>query len=305
MTTPITVVTGATGFLGSAVVERLIRAGYHCHVISRNPERARTRLPSSVTAAAWGAPLPGATHNIIHLAGESVAGIWTPRKRRNIIHSRTSTLGLLSDQIRALPLPPAALVSASAVGYYGDRPGEQLTESSAPDPHRRFRCEVCDRWEIAARTATAGLPTRLVMLRYGNILSPTGGLLGAFLTAFRHARTVAHLGEPGTIKPWISLRDAASLTVHSLRTELAGPVNATSPSASTSAELYQCIAKHLGLSRHITIPPRLAKLAMGELVHAFTEDQHVLPLRALADGFRFTHPTLQDYFASLHSPARP
>ncbi|MDG2122862.1 MAG: DUF1731 domain-containing protein [Verrucomicrobiales bacterium] len=306
MNQPVTVITGATGFLGKAVLDRLLSAGHRCHAISRNPTRARNHLPASVTTAGWSDPLPTTTRHVINLAGDSIASIWTTRKRHRILHSRTSTLATLAAKIRSLPEPPLSLVSASAVGFYGDRPGETLTESSPPDPNRRFRFEVCNAWEHAAQAAVAGLPTRLVTLRYGNILDPSGGLLAAFSKIFRLTRTISHLGSPNSFKPWISLHDAAALTVFATANPcLMNQVNATSPTPAVSSDFYLHIARFLEIQRQVLVHPRLARLALGELAQAFAEDQRILPTRALASGFDFAHPTLDTCFASLQSPANP
>ena len=144
-------ITGATGFLGRPITRHLHAIGWECIAVSRNPARADVPGANRVVTLD---ELPECDA-VLHLAGESVVGLWTPAKRRAILHSRVETTRALIAQMGALPRPPRVFLCASAVGWYGHRPGEILTEDSTPDPTRAFRWQVCDAWERAAAEAEA------------------------------------------------------------------------------------------------------------------------------------------------------
>jgi uncharacterized protein len=231
-----------------------------------------------VRACAWDA-LP-ATDAIIHLAGESVAGIWTPWKRRRVLESRVSTTRLLAAH------PSSVFLSASAVGYYGDRPGEVLTESSAPDPANRFRAQVCRAWE----QATSGAPGRVVQLRLGHVLALGGGYIGTLLPLFRIGAGCI-FGNAAARVSWITIFDTVRLIGFALENErFSGPLNITTPNSMTQSELARGIATHCNRRVLARIPAWLLRGCLGEAAQALTEDQDIRPANAIDAGFRFEFP---------------
>ena len=281
-------ITGATGFIGRPLVAHLATLGHRSIVLSRSPERAaRIAFPSGTEIAANRAmPVCDA---VIHLAGESVAGLWTPAKRRRIMESRVESTRRIIAELRTREHKPHTLLVASAVGYYGDRPGELLNEDSAPDPNRGFRSEVCRAWEEAAQEAET-LGIRVARLRLGNVMSTNGGFLGAMLPLWRRGACFL-LGNPEAAISWISREDAVRLIAFALESDqLRGPVNVVSPHAITQRTLVTSIAGRLGRSVIGKVPGWLLGASLGEFATALLDDQRVVPAAAESAGFHYQHP---------------
>ncbi len=269
---------GAGGFLGRALVPRL-EAARHTAIA----------LPRALGA------LP-AVDAVVHLAGESIGGFWTARKRREIRASRVEGTRRLVERMRDLARPPRVFVCASAAGYYGHRPGEVLDEEAAPG--RGFRSEVCLAWEDEARRAEA-LGVRTVFLRLGTVLDPEGGYLAAILPFLRLGLCFI-LGRWSDRFSWISREDALRLVEFCLQDDsVSGPVNATAPRSATQKELALALADLAG--RHVLgrLPRRVLRLALGELARAFIDSQDVRPRKAMEGGFQFRHPDIASLVGSL------
>ncbi len=282
------VLTGATGFLGRPLVAHLAHLGYECIVLTRDVARARARgLPPEVRLASID-DLPAADV-VIHLAGESIAGLWTQRKRRAILDSRIEGTCRLVAAMRRARTRPHTFLSASAVGIYGNRPGELLDEASETDPRDRFRAEVCRSWEEAANAADA-FGVRVVNLRIGNVFDPAGGYLGGLLPLYRHCGGWM-FGRPEAAIPWIARADAVRLISFALANERwYGPVNVVAPEAITHRQLATGIGERFGHGGTWAIPSFLTRAVLGELSSALMDDQHVVPAKAIAAGFAFQHP---------------
>jgi hypothetical protein len=279
-------ITGASGLIGRPLVEALRARGDDVTILSRDPQRGVTWDPLSEPAPHEA--LAG-RDAVIHLAGENVAQRWTDSAKRSIRESRVIGTQALLDGLRAADPRPAALISASAVGYYGDRADEVLDESS--DPGTDWLAGVCVDWEAAAREAAA-LGMRVCSLRTGVVLSPHGGALAKMLPPFR-----AGLGGPvaggDQYVPWIHLDDIVGLYLAAVdHPEWTGPVNATGPSPATNRDF----SKALGRALHrpaIALVPRLAvKLLFGEMAEIVTGGQRAVPTRAAELGYDFRHPEL-------------
>lgn len=279
--------TGGTGFLGRPLVAHLQALGHECTVLSRHPERARACFSAAVTVT--GADRLPPCEAVIHLAGESVAALWTPWKRRAILRSRVEGTQRIVEAMRRLPVMPRVFLCASAVGIYGHRPGEILSETAAPDPRDRFRAQVCRAWEAAAQKAAAP-GTRVTMLRIGNVMDPLGGYLGGLLPIYRHAGCFV-LGEPAAAISWISLEDAIRLIAFALECDaIEGPLNLVAPAPVTQRAFAHTLAQRLGVPVRGGVPGELLAPILGEFSAALLDHQHVAPERACAAGFRFTHP---------------
>lgn len=274
-------VTGSHGFVGSALVVRLRAAG---HTV--------IPLPREI------GQLPGCDA-LIHLGGASPAGFWTARRRRSIHASRVLGTRRLVGRLRDAVSLPKVFLCASAVGYYGHRPGEPLDESSAPG--RGFRAETCAAWEAEARKAEE-LGVRTVRLRFGNVLDPSGGYLGRMLPLLRRGLCFV-LGDPGDRFAWISLEDALRMIEFAMRTEsIRGPLNVVAPVAATQGAFARAAADLAGRRVLGRLRGGLLRATLGPLASAIVDVQDVAPARALQEGFGHVHPTLQFWKASLEKP---
>lgn len=290
--------TGATGFIGRATTLALLREGHEVVALVRSVERARgllgaepTLLPLSEVARG----LEGADA-VIHLAGEPVLGSrWSARHRRALVASRVEATRELVAAMRAQARPPAVLVSASAVGYYGDRGAELLDEQSAAGSD--FLATLCQDWERAALEAEAG-GTRVVALRIGLVLGRGGGALARMLPLFR-AGLGGPFGSGGQHQSWIHLHDLVAIIVRALGDEaLRGPLNATSPEPVTSRELARALGRALGRPAWLRVPAWALRIAIGAGASVLCASQRVTPRRILERGFRFEHRELGSALAA-------
>jgi len=293
-------VTGASGLIGSALIAALEAEGHRV----RRFVRGGAAISGNI---AWD-PIAGTIESggldgveaVVHLAGEGIGEKrWNAEQKERIRSSRTLGTELIARSVAAMTKPPRVLLSASAIGWYGNRGDEVLTESSsAPEPPD-FLSEVCVDWEAAAAPAVdAGI--RTVLLRTGIVLTPKGGALGRMITPFR-------LGLGGKIASgkqwmsWISLEDEIQAILHVLRDDsVSGPVNLTAPAPVTNLEFTKALGK--AVHRPTILPTPLAplKLALGaELITALlVNGQRVLPSALEASGYRFRHPDIASAFAS-------
>lgn len=287
--------TGASGFMGPQLVRALLARGHAVHVLAREVPRALAQLPAGVTGARFDALQglePGALRGVdavVHLAGEPVSQRWTREVRRRIFESRSvGTRAVVEAMEEAGVRGP--LVSASAVGYYGDRGAEPLTEASAPG--RGFLADVCRAWEAEAQRAE-GLGVRTVRLRIGLVLHPDGGVLHRVLPSFKMGAG-GRLGSGAQYFPWIHREDALGLLLFALEREgLGGPLNAVAPEQVTNAQFSHVLGEVLHRPSVMHVPAFALKMAFGEMASAALESQRVLPERALAEGYRFQFPELR------------
>ena len=283
-------ISGATGLIGSALVPELEANGHTITRLSRSRSGANT-VRWDPSAGTIEGDLEG-TEVVVHLAGESIAqGRWSPDKKRRILDSRVQGTRLVAERIAALSTPPKVMVSTSAVGYYGDRGDEALTEESTPGED--FLARVCREWEAAAEPARqAGI--RVVHPRLGIVLSPQGGALGTTLPIFK-------LGGGGKIGSgrqwwsWVTLADVVGSIVHSLTEEtVEGPVNVGSPNPMTNAEYTKVLGKVLGRPTILPLPAPAARIMLGEVADALLlASQRMQPAKLEATGYSFRHPRLE------------
>ncbi len=281
-------ITGASGLVGSALSAFLTTGGHRVTAVSRT-----ARAPGEVVFA----PQSGAGDlsaldgfdAVIHLAGAPIAKRWTEARKREIEQSRNQGTRALSETLARLPRPPRVLVSASAVGYYGNRADDLLTEVSEPGDD--FLARVCQQWESATRPAAdAGI--RVVNARFGVVLE---ALLPRMLTPFRLG-----LGGPvGSGRQWVSwvaLDDLVAAVLFALtHDELAGPVNVVAPDAVTNRHLARTLGRVLRRPALAPLPAAAARLLFGELADALLlAGQRVAPVALTEAGFRFAYPTLED-----------
>lgn len=283
-------VTGATGFIGSAVCAACARAGHDVVALSRDAVSARRRLPMVHAVHAWPDPVgtlppPAALDGagaVVHLLGEPVNGRWTAAKKKQIRDSRVlSTRNLVAAMAR-MSRPPAVLVSASAAGYYGDR-GEQELGEGAPSG-TGFLADVCRDWEAEALKA-APLGARVVRLRTAYVLGE-GGVLGTLVPLHRWG-----LGGPiaGGRQwwPWVHIMDAVGLVVLALEAGVTGPLNVAAPQPVRQREFARALGRVLGRPALLPAPRLAVKLVLGEFATEVLASRRLVPQAALAEGYRF------------------
>ncbi len=289
-------VSGARGFVGGALVDRLSADGHGVRALCRarrgaSPPVAGELYPWHVeTAPPPGEALEG-VDAVVHLAGEPVAGLWTRRKRAAIENSRVLGTRKLVAGLAALPDEgrPKTLVSASAVGYYGERGDAELTEDEPAGD--AFLARVCARWEHEAAQAAA-LGVRVVSLRIGIVLGSGGGALRSMLPAF-HCGLGGSLGSGRQWWSWIERGDLVELIVFALESELAGPVNAVAPGVVRQRTFAQTLGRVLGRPTLCPAPAWALRLIAGGFSSELLSSKRVVPARLEELGFRFTHPELE------------
>ncbi|WNG43973.1 TIGR01777 family protein [Archangium minus] len=294
--------TGASGFLGPQLVERLLERGHGVHVLARDVKRTLARLPTGVTGSYFDAATPlapdalGGAEAVVHLAGEPVAQRWTERARQRIHDSRVVGTRLLVEAMRAAGTV-RHFVSASAIGYYGgDRGAEPLTESSSPGED--FLARVCRAWEAEALEAAAS-GIRTVVPRIGVVLHPEGGALKKMLPAFRWG-VGGRMGSGQQYMSWVHRDDALGLLLFALeQPELRGPMNVTAPEPVTNAELARALGAALHRPAVLPVPSLALKVALGEMSEAVLGGQRVLPRLAQESGYRFQYPEVQGALRAL------
>jgi len=286
-------ITGASGLIGSALVPRLTTAGHRVTRLVRPPARARDgeRVWDPDSGALEVDTISDADA-IVHLGGANVGTVWTPRKKRQLRSSRVRSTRLLADRISDLARSsrPPVFVHASAVGYYGDRGDEVLTESSSPG--RGFLPDLCRDWEAASQPAgDAG--SRVVHVRTGLVLSRHGGVLHAMLPAFRLGLG-ARLGDGTQWMPWIALDDVAQVYTRALTDDsLRGAVNAVGPEPVRNAEFSRAVGALLHKPVRLAAPGFALRLLPGGIAdEALLASERVMPEVLRSVGFAYQYPTL-------------
>jgi uncharacterized protein len=283
-------ISGASGFLGTALVSFLTTGG---HSVTR---LVRSRSRSDAQEILWDpkrgvddvARLEG-FDAVVHLAGERIVGRWTAEKRARIRDSRVTGTKTLCDALAQLSSPPKVLVSASAIGYYGNRGDEVLTEENPVG--QGFLAEVCQAWEEA--TSVVQQHIRVVHARIGIVLSPTGGALPQMLLPFRLGLG-GIIGSGEQYMSWVTLDDVLGAIHHALITEsLSGPINVTAPRPVTNRELTTTLGKVLRRPTMLPLPAGAARMAFGEMAdELLLSSARVTPQQLQQSQYPFRHPDL-------------
>jgi uncharacterized protein (TIGR01777 family) len=295
-------VTGATGFIGARLVQKLLQSGHSIHALGR--KRSRT-FPAAVRFSEWQSlenepPAESLTtaDAIIHLTGEPVAQLWTPEAKQRIRSSRVDGTRNLVSALSKQSQRPQVLVCASAIGYYGSRGDEILTEKS--DPGRDFLAQVVVDWEQSAREAEA-LGIRVVPLRFGVVLGKDGGAFAKMLPPFR-------LGFGGRLASgkqwmsWIHVDDVIGLIRFALENStIRSPMNATAPQPVPNVEFTKELATALHRPAILPVPRFALKLLFGEMAQVILGSQRVIPQAARSAGFQFEYPELRPALVRLLS----
>jgi uncharacterized protein len=301
------VIAGGSGFLGASLSTALLAAGHRVRILSRQPappavsgpprQLERIAWTPDGTIGAWASACAGADI-VINLAGESIAsGRWTPARKARLLESRILATRSLVRLIAESAQPPGAFVSASAIGYYGDRGADTLTEDEGPG--HDFLAQLAARWETEALAAQGGR-TRVVLLRTGIVLDTREGALAKMLLPFR-LFAGGPFGPGRQFMSWIHRDDWVSLVRWAADSPgVHGPLNLAAPAPVTNAEFARGLGRALHRPGFIPIPGLALRLALGEMAGPLLLfSQRVVPARALEGGFRFAHATLDEALASL------
>lgn len=287
-------VTGSTGLIGSRVCAHLVSSGHAVHRLVRSqPDPAGGKWVWDPTGGTLDSKSLEGVDAVIHLAGENVAkGRWTEEKKKNIRESRVRSTRLLSDTLAASPDKPKTFICASAIGFYGDRGDEVLTEESPPGTG--FFPEVCQDWEEATRSAAeAGI--RVANVRIGVVLSPDGGALREMLFPFRLGLG-GRLGSGRQYMSWISLPDVVGGISHVLNhAELKGPVNLMAPNPVSNLEFTKTLGRVLRRPTLFPVPSFVLRLVLGEMAeNLLLAGTRAVPRKLLESGYSFRHPQLEE-----------
>ena len=300
-------VLGATGFIGRALVRRLLAHGDDVLALTRWPGAAERILGRAVKVvkwspgfdSSWGEAIEG-YDAVINLAGEPIFGRrWTPSQKTKILKSRTETTAGIIKAIRRADHRPDVLVNTSAIGYYGPHP-EKIIDETAP-PGEDFLAEVCRAWEEEVEDDDTE-SVRTVRIRAGVVLGRGGGALKKMITPFR-----MFFGGPiGSGRQWVSwihLDDLIGMYLWALSNpSVEGPLNGTAPQPVTNREFAHTLGKILGRPSWIPVPAIALRLILGEAADALLQGRRVLPQRALAMGYKFQFTTLEDSLRNILQP---
>ncbi len=288
-------VTGGTGFVGHELVKRLCARDDQVTILTRTPQAARPAR-AGVTYAGW--PVDVARFDaVVNLAGAGVADRrWSAAYKAEIRSSRIDTTRQLVEALARSTTRPRVLVSASAIGWYGDRGEEELTEESPPGTD--FLAQLCVDWEAEARRAEA-LGVRVAIVRIGVVLGRAGGALKQLLPIFRLGLG-GPLGSGKAWFPWVHLDDVCSLIVHALDDARArGALNAVSPGIVRNKAFSATLGRVLRRPAILPAPPIALRIVLGEIGSVLTASQRVVPGRPLDLGFPFRFPVLEPALRDL------
>ena len=283
-------VSGASGPIGTALLSALKARGYAVARLVRGAANQPDQIAWD-PAQPLSPDLVSGFDAVIHLAGESIVGRWTEAKKQRILDSRRQGTGHLAQAVAKASQRPRVFVSASAVGYYGDRGDEILREDSASGDG--FAAEICRQWEAAARpAAVAGI--RTVQLRIGVMMSGEGGALPKMLPPFRMGLG-GRLGNGRQWWSWVSVVDVVGAILHVLENEsVQGPVNTVAPNQVTNADFTRTLASVIKRPALFPMPAFVVKLVFGEMgTELFLASQRVQPAKLLESGYQFRQPELK------------
>lgn len=296
-------IAGATGFVGSRLVEQLQAQGDRVTILTRSPKKGSVRFPQAevvgynpLKSGEWQQSISGCDA-VVNLAGEPIAEKrWTPAQKKVILESRQLATQKIVEAINQAEVKPQVLVNASAIGYYGTSETAKFDETSPAGTD--FLAQVCTAWEAAAQAVTAS-GTRLVILRFGIVLGENGGALAKMLAPFS-----AFVGGPiGSGKQWFSWihrDDLVKLIISSIvNPQMQGVYNATAPNPVTMQEFAQTLGAVMSRPSWLPVPNFALEALLGEGALVVLEGQKVIPTQTLAQGFNYQYPTLKPALSSI------
>lgn len=297
------VVAGGTGFVGKALLAKLMGLGHTIVVLSRSPQRSlenhaqfKVFLWDAQSQGEWSKEVDGADA-VINLTGESIAAKrWTPTQKQRIVSSRIRSTRAIVEAISNARQKPECLINASAVGYYGDVPEADVDESFVKG--KGFLADTCERWEVEASKAES-FGVRVVCVRIGVVLAKGGGALDKMIPPFRYFAG-GPLGSGKQWFPWIHRDDLVEAVVFALTTtSVRGPVNAAAPECVRMADFCRSLGKAMNRPSWAPVPDFALNLLLGEMSSMLLGGQKARPARLQAAGFRFRYPELDAALESL------
>ena len=298
-------ITGSHGLIGSSLIPLLTNVGRHKitrlvrKVNNNNMGSSPTTNKEDKKSIFWYPEYDKLDHHelegfdiIIHLAGENIFGRWTDIKKQRIFNSRVGSTKLLAKSLTKLSNPPSLLICASAIGYYGDRPNEYITEDSIPG--KGFLSEVCQKWEKATQDVTE-IGIRVVNTRFGVVLTPKGGILQKLLSPFKLGLGIT-IGNKDQYISWVSIEDVIKSIFYSItNTSIKGPVNVVSPKPITNLEFSDTLKKIFNPKLSVSINQNIPKLIFGEMSkEVLSTNTYVIPKRLISTGYKFFNSELED-----------
>lgn len=291
---------GGTGFIGSALTDELLARGDEVWIVTRNKPAGKADsggrlLPRYVTWDEWEAD-PGRWDGfdaVVNLAGESINQRWTAAAKRRIVGSRTRAAERIAGIFAKMAAPPPVIVNASGISLYGHSTGTgaEVFDENSPARPADFLGETVVQWEAAADRIPAG---RIVKLRIGLVLARRGGAFPLLRLPYR-LFVGGRLGHGGQGLPWIHIRDMTGLIRFALdHPELSGPLNAVAPDPVTQDEFGRCLGAVTGRPHWFPVPGPLMKLALGEMSTLVLTGQRAMPRKAMEHGYEFIYPKLED-----------
>lgn len=284
-------ISGSSGLVGRAVIDRLASEHHDIVPLQRTPSRdSGEAVWEPIRSGTWDRSV-GPVDAVVHLAGEPIANRrWSPAQKQRIYDSRVVGTRQLCEQLARLEDRPEVLISASAIGYYGDRDDETLAETSPPG--RDFLADVCTDWEAATAPAVDS-EIRVVNLRIGLVLARHGGALARMLPIFRLGFG-GRLGRGQQYMSWISLSDLTRIIIESIsNSALTGAVNAVAPNPVTNRQFTQSLGQHLNRPAWFAVPAPILRILAGEMAdQMLLSSIRVEPKKLVESGFTFDHPDL-------------
>lgn len=295
----IMLVTGATGFIGRRLCRRLLADGHSVVALTRDAQRARDVFGSMVRVITSLDEILSSERIdvIVNLAGAPIiARPWSPARRAELLDSRLSVTNKLTELIARLEHKPEVLINASAIGYYGVRGEEEITEAARGQPI--FQSHLCQAWELAAQAAEQ-YDVRVCRLRFGIVLGMSGGMLPGLIPSARMRLRVV-LGTGRQWQSWIHIDDLLDLLWFCIKQEdMSGGINVTSPQPVRQQQFAEALAAQFGRSIPVRVPAAVLRATLGEMSQLLLEGQRVLPTKALGAGFAFRYPELKAALAEL------
>lgn len=288
---------GSTGFIGAALRQYLQNIGHSVFPLVREQNPGELVIGWIPTTGEVDSHKLEGVDAIVHLAGENIFGRWAPSKKKKIMDSRSLGTRLLAEGIARLRRPPPTFLCACAIGIYGDRGDEVLSEKSAPGSG--FLAEVCEAWEKATSPASnAGV--RVVNMRFGVVLDPSGGALKQMLPVFRLGLG-GPLGDGRQYFSWVTRSDVFRIIEFILgATALSGPINVVAPNSVTNESFTKSIAGVLRRPAKCRVPAALLRMVLGEMAEALLlASTRVSPEKLVNAGFQFAHPTMESALEAM------
>jgi uncharacterized protein len=295
----IVLVTGATGFIGRMLCRRLLADGHSVVALTRDGQHARKVFGSLVRVITSLDDIAASDRIdvIVNLAGAPIfARPWTPARRAELLDSRLSVTNKLTELVARLEYKPDVLINASAIGYYGVRGDEEITEAARGQPI--FQSHLCQAWELAAQAAEQ-YDVRVCRLRFGVVLGLSGGVLPKLMRPARLRMRVV-LGSGQQWMSWIHIDDLLDLLWFCIKqADMNGGINVTSPQPVRQRDFAGALAAQFGGSIPVRMPRSVLRATLGEMSQLLLEGQRVVPTKALSAGFAFRYPELNTALADL------